>query len=440
MSVRAGTLIEMKGVERVSTDADVGTLSRAEVRDQAREMFRQSVEVGFPMSGRAVGERFGMSERWGQEQVRAVKNVLQNDPQVDLAGAADDPAGDLPAAENPQDPPVDVLDHESGEDQPEPGEQPEPAAPGSPSVEPHVRFSRTSAADEREPVELRREPQVPSVTRSSERAPAEDLAGERAGDVRRGWFARRSAGRSRSGEAYSARLARLAAESQRVRDTLDAHPDLYATPGEKEIEDRLRHAEALRRAEMKRELRESEHQDEMQEQEWTDQEETRQEMAARHRLASPVGRLGEARAVGRLGTNLAGVLMLMSVIVGAINVHTNWANTMTVRDPMWWGWWVFDPIATVALVAMLILRARYAQLGAQLGEGVMFGRMATWVVEAVFFAITAYMNGHGDWSTAAQVIAHMLPPVLLVGAQLLQWLNASTSAHLVSIEAARMAD
>ena len=194
---------------------------------------------------------------------------------------------------------------------------------------------------------------------------------------------------------------------------------------------------------MARELRKSEHTDALQAQEWDDQEAARQETAERARLASPAGRIAEARLVGRLGTRLAAVLMGASVVVGAINVHTNWAGGLTPHDPMWWGWWVFDPIATIALVALLILRARYAQLGARLGEGIRvrgreFGPVATWVIEALFFAVTAYMNGHGDWGTPAQIIAHTLPPVLLVGAQLLQWLNAGTSAHLVSDETGRL--
>ncbi|WP_435062384.1 hypothetical protein [Amycolatopsis thermoflava] len=51
--------------------------SAPDTRQQARELYRQSVATGRPLTGKELGDRFGMTERWGRNQIRAVKDEGQ---------------------------------------------------------------------------------------------------------------------------------------------------------------------------------------------------------------------------------------------------------------------------------------------------------------------------------------------------------------------------
>jgi hypothetical protein len=56
------------------------TSSPSDLRKQARQMYRESVAANAALSGKALGERFGRSERWGRERIAEVRPNL---PQPD---------------------------------------------------------------------------------------------------------------------------------------------------------------------------------------------------------------------------------------------------------------------------------------------------------------------------------------------------------------------
>ncbi|WP_246170658.1 hypothetical protein [Pseudonocardia hierapolitana] len=51
------------------------TGTAAEVHERARQAYRVSVAAGTGLSGKALGERFGRSERWGRERIAEVRSA-----------------------------------------------------------------------------------------------------------------------------------------------------------------------------------------------------------------------------------------------------------------------------------------------------------------------------------------------------------------------------
>jgi hypothetical protein len=52
----------------------------SDLRQQARQAYRDSLAAGAALSGKALGERFGRSERWGRERIAETRSTL---PQLD---------------------------------------------------------------------------------------------------------------------------------------------------------------------------------------------------------------------------------------------------------------------------------------------------------------------------------------------------------------------
>ena len=59
-----------------ATTATAVTEAAAEVRERAREAYRGSVVAGAGLSGKALGARFGRSERWGRERIAETRTTL----------------------------------------------------------------------------------------------------------------------------------------------------------------------------------------------------------------------------------------------------------------------------------------------------------------------------------------------------------------------------
>lgn len=74
---------------------DVGL---ADLRRQARQAYRDSVVAGAGLSGKALGERFGRSERWGRERIAEVRSTLPPHDQHHVAGGRDSGGTEVPAA------------------------------------------------------------------------------------------------------------------------------------------------------------------------------------------------------------------------------------------------------------------------------------------------------------------------------------------------------
>jgi hypothetical protein len=60
----------------------------ADLRQQARQAYRDSVAAGADISGKALGERFGRSERWGRERIAETRPSLALD-ELDISGSSD---------------------------------------------------------------------------------------------------------------------------------------------------------------------------------------------------------------------------------------------------------------------------------------------------------------------------------------------------------------
>jgi hypothetical protein len=60
----------------------------SDVRRQARQAYADSVAVGAGLSGKALGDRFGRSERWGRERIAEVRATLPPLDRRDTAGSA----------------------------------------------------------------------------------------------------------------------------------------------------------------------------------------------------------------------------------------------------------------------------------------------------------------------------------------------------------------
>ncbi|GAA5026128.1 DUF2637 domain-containing protein [Actinopolymorpha pittospori] len=52
----------------------------AELREQARQAYRESVVAGSPLTGKALGARFGRGERWGRARINEARTTTAPDP------------------------------------------------------------------------------------------------------------------------------------------------------------------------------------------------------------------------------------------------------------------------------------------------------------------------------------------------------------------------
>jgi uncharacterized protein DUF2637 len=62
----------------------------SDLRQQARQTYRENVAVGVGLSGKALGERFGRSERWGRERIAETRATLPALDAFGTSGSADD--------------------------------------------------------------------------------------------------------------------------------------------------------------------------------------------------------------------------------------------------------------------------------------------------------------------------------------------------------------
>lgn len=62
------------GGTKPRTRGPIDTESRYE---EARTAYRKSVEDGRPLTGKALGDRFGMSDRWGRDRIAEVKQLAE---------------------------------------------------------------------------------------------------------------------------------------------------------------------------------------------------------------------------------------------------------------------------------------------------------------------------------------------------------------------------
>jgi hypothetical protein len=69
-----------------------------DLRQQARQAYRDSVAVGAGLSGKALGARFGRSERWGRERIAEVRSTLPTPGQRHSTGSGDSGGTDAAAA------------------------------------------------------------------------------------------------------------------------------------------------------------------------------------------------------------------------------------------------------------------------------------------------------------------------------------------------------
>jgi hypothetical protein len=56
------------------------------LREQARQAYRDSVAAGSGMSGKALGERFGRSERWGRDRIAETRPTVPTTAQSNASG------------------------------------------------------------------------------------------------------------------------------------------------------------------------------------------------------------------------------------------------------------------------------------------------------------------------------------------------------------------
>ena len=64
----------------------------------ARKAWKDSAAAGEPLTGRALGERFGRSERWGRDRIREARAELEAEETAgDVAGETDQQDALVPA-------------------------------------------------------------------------------------------------------------------------------------------------------------------------------------------------------------------------------------------------------------------------------------------------------------------------------------------------------
>ena len=135
------------------------TQTTAEIREQARQVYRQSVDAEMPLSGRKLGEMFDKGERWGRLRIQECQPAPTGgttgtgaERHADAGrhgGTADRHSAGDQAAQDPEpedELPLDEADQDEDLSDPEPPEGPaddisvsEPSSTGSSASLPERR-------------------------------------------------------------------------------------------------------------------------------------------------------------------------------------------------------------------------------------------------------------------------------------------------------------
>ncbi len=62
-------------------------MTPSNLREQARQAYRDSVAAGAGLNGKALGARFGRSERWGRDRIAETRPTLRTTDQCNANGS-----------------------------------------------------------------------------------------------------------------------------------------------------------------------------------------------------------------------------------------------------------------------------------------------------------------------------------------------------------------
>ncbi len=71
--------VELSAEEEAARQAQFEDAELERVRQDARRTYAESVQAARPLSARALGEAYGMSESWARKQILAVRDADEND-------------------------------------------------------------------------------------------------------------------------------------------------------------------------------------------------------------------------------------------------------------------------------------------------------------------------------------------------------------------------
>ncbi|WP_432098501.1 hypothetical protein [Streptomyces sp. WAC 04229] len=71
--------MELSAEEEAARQAQFEDAELERVRQDARRTYAESVQAARPLSARALGEAYGMSESWARKQILAVRDADEND-------------------------------------------------------------------------------------------------------------------------------------------------------------------------------------------------------------------------------------------------------------------------------------------------------------------------------------------------------------------------
>lgn len=228
----------------------------------------------------------------------------------------------------------------------------------------------------------------------------------------------------------------------RIMRTLQGDPVLLDVLSSKERKAERKLAEDLRSeeraqrkraasAERKRQQAEQRTTDELADAEQSDRVWSQRALFQRKRLLDPIARLARLQQVRMYNTRAWSVLAGLGIAFGAVNVQ----NTLTdgkydSGQAMWWIGFIVEPLASVPLVILLLIRAVSAQWGRQFRS-----RKVAWfegglLAAMVFLNAGSCMPMVGTWVDVFTLVWHMAPPLLLASAV---FLHSVTSAHLADL-------
>jgi hypothetical protein len=158
---------------------------------------------------------------------------------------------------------------------------------------------------------------------------------------------------------------------------------------------------------------------------------SRRASARRMRLLDPTSRLASLQRTHVASTAALVAVAIAGVAWTSVGVHD--ALVGPTGSPIAY---VVEPIFSVPLLVIMGLSARAAQFGRTFPPRSQRGRV--YALEAFLLAATITMNtvavlpGIGDWHNVATLLAHLVPPILIVIAVTLQPLVAGFLAEILT--------
>lgn len=161
-----------------------------------------------------------------------------------------------------------------------------------------------------------------------------------------------------------------------------------------------------------------------------------QALSQRKRLTDPSSRLADLYRWHKVTTRVLLALIVIGIAWASVNVQQTLTVGVPTSDPLFWLSYAIEPLISFPLIVLMILQSTAARWGRKFRAGKL-GAKGVIAIEVVLLTLTMFLNsapympGTGEWVSLPIFVGHMVPPIMIAVAVLLQPIAADFFANLL---------